>query len=329
MTEKDKAKLFNEEGRSEYAIMSQVAHMYYNLNMLQPEIAKKLYFSRSKVSRILKRARELGIVEINVRAVPGRSLPLEKRVEAIYDLKDSVVIENFKGYERSESQDLDAVTNYAALYMSELFRDQTIVGLTRGRTVDKVVAQLRKIHDCDLEVVQLMGSSTNTYMSSESRELVNRVISTFSASAHFLNAPLYVDDVYAKEILLKDANLQSVFQMMKRCKIILTGLGDLGNIPEGKEGWYGYMTKEHIEELINKGAVGSICAQYYDINGKLINCEWNKKCIAMPFEDIIKNKTTVVVASGENKVAAIKGALRGGLINVLITDAETCREVLA
>ena len=49
------------------AIYSQVAHMYYELGMMQPEIAEKLYFSRSKVSMILKKSQELGIVYINLK----------------------------------------------------------------------------------------------------------------------------------------------------------------------------------------------------------------------------------------------------------------------
>ena len=316
------------ESASEYAAISQVAHMYYNLNMLQPEIAEKLYFSRSKVSRMLKRARDLGIVEIKVRLIPGRTASLEDRLRAMFGLKEAIVVSDFEDDGGESSEAWNAVVDFAAIYISELLRDQCMVGITRGRTVDRVVGSLRKIHDCDLQVVQLMGSTISTYLSAESRELVSRMISMFSAKAYFLNTPLYVDDLYAKEILLGDPSIQGVFQIMKKCQIILTGIGSLEAASDGQGGWYGYQTRQHIRELTEKGAVGSICAQYFDKNGQYIPCEWNRKCMAMPYEDIRKNDMTVVVAQGKSKSAPILGALRGGLINVLITDVSTAAGVI-
>ena len=59
----------NQRDLQEYAFLSQVADMYYNQNMMQADIAKRLYFSRSKVSRLLTRAREIGIVDIEVKHV--------------------------------------------------------------------------------------------------------------------------------------------------------------------------------------------------------------------------------------------------------------------
>lgn len=49
-------------------------------------------------------------------------------------------------------------------------------------------------------MVQLMGSATNTFLTEESRHLVNEMLSIFSGKGYFLNTPLYVDDLYAKEI---------------------------------------------------------------------------------------------------------------------------------
>jgi len=320
--------VFSTDASSEYTVISQVAHMYYNLNMLQPEIADKLYFSRSKVSRLLKRARELGIVEIKVNSIPGRTAPLEHRLSSTFGLKEAIVVENFVDNSTNPSGALDAVVDFASIYVSELLRDDTAIGITRGRTVDKVVGKLRKLHECNLQVVQLMGSSINTYLSAESRELVSRVISTFSATGHFLNTPLYVDDTYAKDILLNDPSIKDVFGLMRRCDMILTGIGNSESPSGSRPGWYGYLTPQHVEELEKKGAVGSICAQYFDRDGQYIDCEWNQKCIAMPYEDILRNNMTVVVAQGRNKIQPVLGALRGGLINVLITDAFTASGIL-
>ena len=83
-----------------------------------------------------------------------------------------------------------------------------------------------------------------------------------------------------------------------------------------------------FNELKKNKAVGSICAQYYDKEGRAVKSEWNDHCIAMPLSQIRQNRMTVGVASGSDRVDAILGALRGNLINVLISDSETATEVL-
>ena len=115
---------------------------------------------------------------------------------------------------------------------------------------------------------------------------------------------------------------------MRGCGMLLTGVGALLDQGHGIHQWYGYQTQRHVDELREKGAVGSVCAQYYDIDGRLVPSEWNSKCLAMPLEDVRRNEMTIGIASGELKAKPILGALRGGLLNVLVTDADTATKVL-
>lgn len=116
-----------------YAVISQVAHMYYDLNMPQPEIAEKLFFSRSKVSRMLKQARKLGIVEINVRHIVDRTPSLEKKLTALFGLKEALVITCFE--EQRGEDAFQALTDFAALHISGLLRGPRKVGITNGKTI--------------------------------------------------------------------------------------------------------------------------------------------------------------------------------------------------
>lgn len=70
-----------------------------------------------------------------------------------------------------------------------------------------------------------MGSTDLSYDSSESRDLANLISNKFSGTGHYLNAPLYIDDLHAREILLNDISIRSAFSMMSQCDIILIGLG--------------------------------------------------------------------------------------------------------
>ena len=310
--------------RKEYALASQVAHMYYDLGMLQPEIADKLFFSRSKISRLLKAAKDFGIVEINVRQVFDRARLVEDKLKSTFGLKDAVVITCFEGGDSDSG--FHAVTDFAADYASDIIKGSQIIGLTNGATIQEMFRKLTRKNNCYLNVLQLMGSFSNIYMHAESRELISMLLDVYPGIGHYLNAPLYVSDPHVHDYLLAEPSNKMVFDMMKKCSIIFTGIGNL-NIQENCK-WYTYQTEKHFNELVKNKAVGSICAQYYDIEGCRVDSEWNDNCIAMPLSEIRRNKMTIGVASGSDRVDAILGALRGKLINVLISDSETATAVL-
>lgn len=65
---------------------------------------------------------------------------------------------------------------------------------------------------------------------------------------------------------------------------------------------------------------------FFDIRGK--QCILEAGVIGISLERLRALDRVVGVAGGEEKVAAILGALRGGYLNVLITDSVTAQAVL-
>jgi len=304
------------------AIYSQVAHMYYELGMMQPEIAEKLYFSRSKVSRILQKAQELGIVDIKVKHYLSRVHSYENELKEKFGISNPIVLTSFEGDRTSNA--IEGLTNYAALYISDKLKGDCVFGITGSHNVTGTVHMLRKQHDCNLKVVQTIGASINQDMSAE---LVDFLANTFDGKAYFLNTPVYVDDLGVKDELMKDASVAEALALMKKCDLMLMSIGTFdvnGNMPI----WWGYMTEQHRIELEQLGAGGSICAQFFDINGNWLDCDWNRKCISIPWEYLKVAEEKIAIAHGPSKVSGILGALRGKLIDVLITDTITAAAVL-
>lgn len=304
------------------AIYSQVAHMYYELGMMQPEIAETLYFSRSKVSRMLQKARDIGIVDIKVKHYLSRVHSYECELKEQFGIKNPIILTSFEGDQTSNA--MEGLTNYAALYISNRLKGNCVFGITGSHNVTGTVHMLRKQHDCNLKVVQTMGASINQDMSAQ---LVDFLAETFEGKAYFLNTPVYVDDFNVKEKLMKDPAVTESMFLMKKCDLILMSVGNFdanGDMPI----WWGYMTDKHRIELRKKGAVGSLCAQFFDIEGNWIDCEWNRKCISIPWDDLKKAKEKIIIAHGPSKVRGILGALRGKMIDVLITDTITAAAVM-
>ena len=84
-----------EKESDELAVIAEVASMYYEHDIPQNVIAEKMFFSRAKVSRLLKKAREQGIVEIIIRFPLERVVTLERTLCEVFGLKDAVVIKNY------------------------------------------------------------------------------------------------------------------------------------------------------------------------------------------------------------------------------------------
>ena len=311
---------------SEYALLSQVAHMYYDQHMLQPEIASRLYFSRSKVSRMLSRAIDVGIVEINVRRVFDRVSSLERQLCRVFGLADAVVISSFD--DESDADAFESLSDFAALHISSLFEGDCTVGISNGRMVSAVVKKLHKVQPCSLEVIQLVGAVSNTFRADEARQSVEEMLESYSGRGYYLNAPLYLDDLDAKNVLLQNQSVQDVFTRMGGCDLLLTGIGgvitDFSTAPQ----WNGFLTEEHVRELVKNGAVGSICEQYFDLDGRLVPSRWNQNCIAIPFAAVRRCPMAIGIALGEEKVIPILGALRGGLLDCVVTNATTASRVL-
>ena len=312
----------------EEALLSQVADMYYNRGMNLSEIAKALNFSNAKVSRILSAARERGIVEIRVRRVYDRITGLEEQLKEKFSLEDAVVVSTYP--DMTYEEELDAVTDFAAAYISEKLRGKMTLGVSNGVSVNRVAGKIKPIHSCELDIVQLMGSGGGAHTDIESRDLVTRIAGIYPGSRiFFLNAPLYIENAHARSELLREASVAGTFNRMNDCDILLTGVGAFGeSAPETPFIIRECLTRDHAEELKKAHAAGCICAQFYDADGNEVSCQWNSNCVSMSLSAVKKNNTTMAVCCGDQKVIPVKSALKGGLINTLITSAHVASAVL-
>ena len=109
--------------------------------------------------------------------------------------------------------------------------------------------------------------------------------------------------------------------------MVLTGISDMDSVHAQRD-WLGYLTEDMYQELIQKGAIGAICARFFDRNGNEVDCRWNRSCVGISFSRLRGVPDVVVIASGTNKAPAITYALKNGLVDTLITDGSTATAVL-
>lgn len=79
------------EQDSDYALLTEIAVAYYDQEQTQEEIAKRFGISRIKVGRLLKKARQEGIVEISVKYHPVFSSQIEQQFISHFGIKRALI----------------------------------------------------------------------------------------------------------------------------------------------------------------------------------------------------------------------------------------------
>ncbi|QXD15379.1 sugar-binding transcriptional regulator [Rhodocaloribacter litoris] len=301
----------------DHRLLFKVSVLYYLQDLTQQEIADRLQLSRPRVSRLLRQAREEGVVQINVVSSMA-FLDLETELERRFGLKEVLIVETEAG-ERVFGQQLGVA---AADYLQRTIQDGDVIGVTWGRTLQAMVNALqpRPVHP--VRVVQTMGGLGPPEAEIHAANLSRRLAQLLGGTVTLLPAPGIVDRAESSAILRSDRYVREAMGWFPRLTMAFAGIGALSTNPVfERQG--GILPDAAYEALAAAGAVGDIAMRFFDAGGKPVKTELDERTIGITLEELKAVPRVVGVAGGAEKVEAILGALRGRLINVLITDYDT------
>ena len=309
-------------------LLAEVAQLYYAEDLTQAQISRRIGTSRSNVSRMLKEAREQGMVEVRIHS-PLRTVPaLQEELISRLGLRECLVLAALEGDTRV-FENTDTVTQVAALaarYLQENVAEGTTVGLGWGRSVHRVVHNRFFREKTDVTVVQAMGSIGGSIVEFDGIATTARLAEVLGASAHYLHAPMLVNDAATRAGLLRDPHISKTLEVARRAETIVSSVGTPGR----EHGQYltGYLCDEDLEYIREQGAEGDICGAYYAFDGSPVHLEMNERSIAISAEHLAGVPNRVGVGSGSEKPRANIGAARSSFLNVLITDEHTAGKML-
>ena len=191
----------------------------------------------------------------------------------------------------------------------------------------RIVANLHPRKQLPIKVVQLIGLMNNPSHSEEEMDLVRRFAIAYGGTYYNLFSPFILEDDGVRKMLDDVAAVGNTIRLAQKADIVLTSLGKV-TLKDHNTLWNSYLDEEVQQRLIDQGAIGLFCGHYYDQSGKLVDAAMHEKIIGMGMENLVRKRHVVGVVSGEEKVSPILGALRGKLINTLITDEWTAINVL-
>lgn len=306
------------------SLLADVAEMYYLEDKSQAEIASLIGVTRSMVSRMLKSAREKGIVEVRV----NRKLRLDHVLEAAFieafGLKAARIVAMHK---TSSRQVLNNLGNAGAVLLAEYLSPGMVLGLSWGTSVSAVVNLVEVAEPLDVKVVQLvgaMGARNNDY---DGNVLVARLTDTLGGEGYYLNAPFLCPNAETAAALRQAQSIRETIDLGKQVTVALLGIG---SVDPKYSSYYlaGYVDIEELDRLKRAGAVGDVCGLQFDIQGREACADFCDRTVTILKNDLLNIPLRIGVAGGEGKAGPVLGALYGGYVNALVTDRITAREVL-
>ncbi|HSB70420.1 MAG TPA: sugar-binding transcriptional regulator [Candidatus Methylomirabilis sp.] len=300
-------------------VLVKVAELYYLQDRTQAEIAKALGISRPHVSRLLKRARREGIVSITVRSPFGGSTVLADEIRKLAALRDLVLVP-------AGPAALARVAAAAGTYLASRVQRVSSVGVSWGRTVRMVADRVPDDSRRGVEVVPLVGGMGLVGDEIHANEVARRLASRLGGKYFVLNAPALAESPSAYATLSRDGAVRAILERGRKVDVAVVGIG--GVIPGSTLVQSGYLKPEHLRRLRATGAVGDICSRFFNLDGSPCRSPIIERVVGIELKDLRQLPWVVGVAVGAEKAPAILGALRGGYINVLVTDEITARAVL-
>ena len=298
----------------------EVAHYYYEENLSQQEIADRLNVSRSLIALYIKKARDQGIVRIEIVDPKNNLESIGARLQDKYGLQNVNVVPNAHN---SLALTRRALGNAAARFVDGILRDGDVFGLGWGRTVMEMASLMAPARPKRIDVIPLLGESGYTGSYTQLNQVVLEVARAYSATPYFLLAPILVGTRSLRDALLQDAVASHVVERWENLSVACVGIG---SVPPA-EGQIIYIGEENISKLIKADTIGDICARYFDRLGHFIVAEQDDRMIGVSLTQLQKARHLIAVAGGADKANAVLGALRTHLISDLFID-EALAQVL-
>jgi DNA-binding transcriptional regulator LsrR (DeoR family) len=296
--------------------------LYYVAGNTQDQIAAKLGVSRQSAQRLVSLARAEGLVRVQIDHPIANCLELAELLRARFKLKSVEVVPTDPGSEST-------ITGVAEATSAELERwlrreKPVLIAVGTGRTLKAAVEMLPRMDCRQHKVVSLTGN-----IAPDGSAAYYNVVFTMSDSVNVRSFPMPLPVIASsageREMLHGQAMIRPTLALAAKAEVTFVGIGDFSD--EAPLYVDGFITETELRALQKAGAAGEIVGWAFDASGKMIRDITNDRVASAP---IPPRETSLVIAAakGPRKLAGILGAIRGNLVNGLITDEDTAEMML-
>ena len=293
----------------EESLMVKAAWYYYFENLTQQAIADRLCISRMRVIKLLEAARQTGVIQFRLRSDGVGMMEVSRRLMEKYHLKDVFIIPT----PDAGAQPNEAVARAGAMYVADRLGDNACINVGYGDTLSRTLNHLATMVQSPVTCISLTGGV--------SYYLPNARSNIFNARLVLMPAPLLASTPEMAAAMLAESSVSEIIRMASLSSFTLVGIGAMDDSATIIKS--GMLSQTDLLQLRTSSAVGDVLCHFLGADGQLIPTPIEDRLIATPLSGLKAMPNVVGLAAGAQKVEAIRAVLRGGYLDVLITDEAT------
>lgn len=305
-------------------LMVRAAWLYHVEGLTQQQIAERMNITRRRVNEVLSEALEAGVVRISFDSALAESVELEAKLRQRFGLMDAVVVPT-----PADSALLHSVMGRgAAGFLGRLIQTQkpASIGVGWGSTLRETIHHMPSLHEPQIEVRSMMGGLThgseiNTF------EIVRGFAQVLNAQCRYFAAPIYAESPESRDAIISQSVFQKAFRQICEVDVAYLSVGDVSQ--KSLQVRYGVPEGTSDKALQKAGAVGDLMGRYLDASGREIDHPLNRQVLSPDMEDFRRIGCRIVASGGAHKHRILHAVATSGLVNVLITDSDSARAILA
>jgi DNA-binding transcriptional regulator LsrR (DeoR family) len=309
------------------AVAGHVARLFFRDQLTKVEIAQRLGISRFRVARLIDASLASGMVTIHFRDSIVLDADLGAALEEQFGLSLGVVVRHCNV---DIAEDAGQLGDVAATFLDEMLVSDSVIGVSWGSTTSTLVDRIPRKQTKGVKVVQLCGGSSRISRDSEPLEVARRLSERIGADYLQVLAPVLVSSKSARRELLSQEDIKASTLLWDSLDLAVTGVGayeSAGGRSRAGLVASGIRQDKDVADLRANGAVGELLVYPVRADGTFI--EVDPPPIAASVDQLRGTKRVMVVAGGASKGVAIRGALRTGLVTMLVTDDAAAEKMLA
>lgn len=308
-------------------IVSTAAYQYYIEGKKRSEIAESLGLSPSTLSRVLKRAKEEGIIEIKVTEPFLSCNIMEKEIREKYGLKTVIVVPIPSELRRDSLKIKKQVALEGARYVQRIIKDNDVLGMAWGGTMYYLIQYLNPCRKVDANIITLHGSIAGCNKNLEVEPLVKRTSMAFGGRCETITIPgLCSEEKYAQQ--QKYLEQRGFLELFKKVDISVSGIGSLYPEMDSLLVKTDYLHVDDKKLLKEKRVCSDLMLRFIDQDGEECKTSLKDRTASISLEEYKQIPQKIIVASGEQKALSIRSALKGNLVDVLIIDYYLAQKLL-
>jgi DNA-binding transcriptional regulator LsrR (DeoR family) len=307
---------------AEHRLCARIARLYYESELTQEQIGEFLGLSRMKVNRLLRLATTSGVVQIQIVGPEEPHADLLHQLQLHFRLKDARVVTA-----PPPEQSLRPVLAAAASeWLADQLDDDLVVGLGLGRTVALMPETFAVPRPIACRFVTLEGVGVSPNAGFAAYDVTSRLSEAAGGAAGIISAPTFVSTTTVRSALIDEPSVRDALNVARAAGLMLQSVGSVTT--DALLYRHGTLSAEDLGELQKAGAVGDALGHFFDADGAHVPWPTDDLHIGLTLDELKACPTSALVAGGKDKVVAIRGAIRGGFVNALITDAATAQQLL-